>query len=241
MPVIELASIQKIYITGDVQVWALREINLTVEDGEFLSIMGPSGSGKSTLMHVMGCLDRPTAGRYLLDGIDVSDLDDDQLAEVRNQKLGFVFQAYNLLARTTALANVELPLLYSGNGGHRRERAIAALKQVGLEQRAHHLPSQLSGGEQQRVAIARALINHPRILLADEPTGNLDSRAGEEILGVIQALNRQGMTVVVVTHDEHVAAYTRRIVRFLDGRIERDERVSTPLVAKLAGEEGKAL
>ncbi|MFQ6098667.1 MAG: ABC transporter ATP-binding protein [Armatimonadota bacterium] len=231
MALIELEDIHKVYRAGDVDVPALRGVSLTVEEGECLSIMGPSGSGKSTLMHLLGCLDQATRGRYLLDGVEVSRLDDDELAELRNRKLGFVFQAYNLLPRTTALANVELPLLYSRGARDRRARAREALKQVGLEHRAQHVPSQLSGGEQQRVAIARALVNDPRIVLADEPTGNLDSRAGEEILKVLQELNAGGVTIIVVTHDEHVAAHTRRIVDLFDGRVRSDRRVDAPLVA----------
>ncbi len=223
MPVIELRGIEKTYRTGEVLVPVLRGINLVVEEGEYVSIMGPSGSGKSTLMNTLGCLDKPTGGTYLLDGKDVSRLDDDELAAVRNSKLGFVFQSYNLLPRTPAIANVELPLLYSRNGRDRHERARAALDRVGLADRANHLPSQLSGGEQQRVGIARALINEPRILLADEPTGNLDSRTGAGILELLHNLNEQGMTIVMVTHDDHVAHCTKRIVRVLDGVVEKDE------------------
>ncbi len=231
MALIEVTDVHKVYRLGTVEVRALRGVDLTVDEGEFLSIMGPSGSGKSTLMHILGCLDQVTEGRYVLDGIDVSTLDDNELAEVRNDKLGFVFQAYNLLARTSALANVELPLLYAGRGQRGRGRAEATLERVGLAERGRHQPSELSGGEQQRVAIARALINDPRILLGDEPTGNLDSRTGIEILGLLQSLNDAGVTVVIVTHDEHVAAHTHRIIRLLDGEVESDEAVKEHLVA----------
>ncbi|MGQ9729949.1 MAG: ABC transporter ATP-binding protein [Candidatus Zipacnadales bacterium] len=235
MALIELENITKVYRTGSIEVWALAGVSLTIEEGEFVSIMGPSGSGKSTLMHILGCLDPPTRGRYLLEGQDVSRLNDDQLADIRNQKMGFVFQAYNLLPRTSALANVELPLLYGPRKDQRRKRALAALERVGLADRVHHSQSELSGGQQQRVAIARALINNPRILFGDEPTGNLDSRTGHEILGLLQELNASGVTVVIVTHDEEVAAHTRRIVRLFDGRIEADECVSDPRIIEPRG------
>jgi len=233
-PVIQLEGITKIYRMGEVQVHALRGVSLQIERGELLAIMGPSGSGKSTLMNIMGCLDVPTSGTYFLDGRRVDTLSDNELAEVRNRKIGFVFQTFNLLPRTTALRNVELPLIYRGIGaGQRRKRAMAALEAVGLGDRLHHHPSELSGGEQQRVAIARALVSDPAIILADEPTGNLDSASGEEIMAIFQRLNRElGITVVFVTHDRTIAEHTPRILHLHDGRLIREERVPQPRQAR---------
>jgi putative ABC transport system ATP-binding protein len=224
-PVIEVQDLERVYRLGeDVEVRALAGVSLRIARGEFVAIMGSSGSGKSTLMHILGCLDAPTAGRYLLDGVDVRDIAEDDLADLRNRKIGFVFQSFNLVARTTALANVELPLAYAGLGRReRRARAIAALAAVGMEDRLHHLPSELSGGQQQRAAVARAIVTDPAIVLADEPTGNLDSRSTEEILAVFARLNAEGRTVVLITHEGDVAARARRIVRLGDGRVLSDE------------------
>jgi putative ABC transport system ATP-binding protein len=215
----ELENITKVYKAGQTEVPALRGISCRIESGEMVSIVGPSGSGKSTLMNIIGCLDKPTSGRYRLDGTEVSELDDNQLAEIRNKKIGFVFQSFNLLSRTTALANVELPLIYNG-ASDRRQRALQVLDSVGLSHRITHRPSELAGGEQQRVAIARALVNNPSLILADEPTGNLDTKTSQEIMGIFEKLNKQGMTIILVTHEPDIAAYTQRTIKLRDGQIE---------------------
>ena len=227
-PIIELREFKKTYKTGEIEVHAVRGVNLTVQAGEFVAVMGASGSGKSTLMNTIGCLDRPTSGTYLLDGVDVGRLQRDQLADLRNQKIGFVFQGFNLLSRTSASENVELPMLYrrpAVPASEQRRRALESLTKVGLGQRGDHTPNQLSGGQQQRVAIARALVNTPKLLLADEPTGNLDSRTSIEIMGIFQELNRSGMTIVMVTHELDVARYAKRMVVMRDGRIVTDQAV----------------
>jgi len=218
---IQLEGICKVYRAGDVEVRALDEVDLTIAAGELVAIMGPSGSGKSTMMNILGCLDAPTSGRYLLDGVDVSGLGDDELADIRGRKIGFVFQSYNLIARTSAVVNVELPLLYA-RSRTRRQRANAALDEVGLSDRAMHVPSELSGGQQQRVAIARALVTEPAILLADEPTGNLDSTAGTEIAQMLVRLSEAGRTIVLITHEEEIASYAQRVIRLRDGRVVDD-------------------
>ena len=233
-PVIRLEGIEKVYQTGEVAVKAVRGVSLQVLPGEFVAVMGASGSGKSTLMNVIGCLDRPTAGHYRLDGEEVGTLTKSELSRVRNQRLGFVFQGFNLLSRTSALENVELPLLYSPHGHGRRElrrRSLAALERVGLAERAEHHPSQLSGGQQQRVAIARALVNEPALLLADEPTGNLDTRTSLEIMAIFQELNRKGMTILMVTHEPDIAQYCLRQIVMRDGRIISDRPVENRLDA----------
>jgi putative ABC transport system ATP-binding protein len=235
MPVISVRDIKKTYVVGDIEVRALRHVSMDVEAGEFLAVTGPSGSGKSTFMHILGCLDRPTSGQYLLDGNDVSRLSKNDLARIRNHQIGFVFQGFNLLSRTSALENVELPLLYNNSASkaaERKRRAMEALKLVGLEERSHHLPNQLSGGQQQRVAIARALINNPSILLADEPTGNLDTKTSIEVMGVFQQLNRErGITVLLITHERDIAEYGTRVVAFRDGVVKTDEQITKRRVA----------
>jgi len=226
---VRLEDIEKTYRTGEVDVHAVRGVSLEIARGEFVALMGSSGSGKSTLMNILGCLDRPTSGRYFLDGEDVSSLSRDQLADVRNRKLGFVFQNFNLLARTSALENVELPLLYGAgrlSNAQLRDKAERVLEAVGLQGRGDHHPSQLSGGQQQRVAVARALINEPEVLLADEPTGNLDSRTSMELMGIFQDLNEKGITIIMVTHEPDIASYARRNVVMLDGRIVGDRAVT---------------
>ena len=221
---ITLEGITKVYRAGEVEVPALKGVSLHIPEGEFVAIMGPSGSGKSTLMNVIGCLDQPTEGRYILDGYDVSALTDDQLAWIRNRKIGFVFQSFNLIPRVSAAHNVEMPLIYAGDSVQRRERAMAALESVGLLDRAGHLPNELSGGQQQRVAVARALVTDPAILLADEPTGNLDTESSLEILKLLRDLNQQGRTIVLITHEADIAAFAQRVVRLRDGVIVSDER-----------------
>jgi putative ABC transport system ATP-binding protein len=229
--VIDIQEITKMYLMGDIEVHALRGVDLKIYEGEFLSIMGPSGSGKSTLMNILGALDQPTSGSYFLDGVDVSKLPEKELARIRNKKIGFVFQNFNLLKRTTALRQVELPLIYGGTS-NRVKRARAALESVGLGKRLDHLPSELSGGQQQRVAIARALVNEPAMILADEPTGNLDSRSGTEVMQIFQTLNReQNITTVFVTHDPWIARHTNRVIMLRDGKVVADRKVMNPLVA----------
>lgn len=226
MPLIETMEITKVYRLGDIDVNALNGVSSTIEKGEFVAIMGPSGSGKSTFMNILGCLDKPTSGEYLLEGINIGNFQRDELAEVRNKKIGFVFQGFNLLSRTSALENVELPMLYNGmSAKQRRDMAMAALKSVGLGGREDHHPNQLSGGQQQRVAIARALVNNASIIFADEPTGNLDTKTSAEIMGLFAKLNAQSnITIIFVTHEADIAAYSRRIIRFLDGCIVSDEK-----------------
>jgi putative ABC transport system ATP-binding protein len=233
-PVIRLENVFKTYDLGEIQVQALRGVSLQVREGEFVAVMGPSGSGKSTIMNILGCLDRPTKGRYFLDGVDVSRMSKTELARIRNRKLGFVFQQFNLLSRTSALENVELPTVYAGISPEERERrAMESLTRVGLADRAGHHPSQLSGGQQPRVAIARALVNTPSILLADEPTGNLDSRTSVEIMDILQTLNNeQGLTIVLVTHEPDIAQYSKRTMLFRDGKLVRDSFVQDRLLAR---------
>ncbi|MBK5252695.1 MAG: ABC transporter ATP-binding protein [Peptostreptococcaceae bacterium] len=220
---IRIENLCKVYSMGDIEVKALMDVNLRIDNGEFVSVMGPSGSGKSTLMNILGCLDKPTSGKFFLDGEDVSELDDNALAGIRNGKIGFVFQSFNLLPRMTALHNVELPMIYSGIRGEKRiEMAKAALEKVNLSDRIFHQPNELSGGQRQRVAIARSLVNNPSIILADEPTGNLDSKSGEEIMDIFKILNDEGVTILLVTHEKNIAEYSNRIVAFHDGRIVDD-------------------
>ena len=230
-PLIEIEAVTKVYRMGAVEVQALKGVDLRVAEGEFIAIMGASGSGKTTLMNVIGCLDLPSTGRYLLEGVDVRLLNDNQLAAIRNRKIGFVFQSFNLIPRSSAVHNVEMPLIYAGVTGGRRERALAALESVGLGDRARHQPSELSGGQQQRVAIARALVTEPALMLADEPTGNLDSESSVEIMRLLQELNEEGRTVVLITHEGEVAAFARRVVRLKDGLVVRDE----PTIARASG------
>ena len=231
-PVIETRGLGKDYVMGDVVVHALRDATVTIEEGEFVALMGPSGAGKSTFMNLAGCLDRPSSGEYFLKGQNVADMNDNELADIRNKYIGFVFQNFNLLARTSAVKNVELPLMYAG-AKDRTPRAMAALERVGLAQRSHHKPSELSGGQQQRVAIARAIVNDPVLIFGDEPTGNLDSRTSIEIMALFQDLNDQGKTVIIVTHEADIAQCCKRILRFKDGRVVSDEPVTERMDARV--------
>lgn len=231
--IISMKNLGKTYKNGHIEVEALKNANININKEEFVAIMGPSGSGKSTLMNIIGCLDRSTNGEYWLDGVNISSLNEGELAKIRNLKIGFVFQSFNLLPRITALQNVELPMIYAGIGSkERRRRASAALERVGLEERMHHKPNEMSGGQKQRVAIARALVNSPSIILADEPTGNLDSTSSEEIMAVFQDLNREGVTLVLVTHEPDIAEHTKRVLKFRDGFLKSDELVRNPLDAR---------
>jgi putative ABC transport system ATP-binding protein len=224
-PVIEVHDVSKVFDLGQIQVRALRNVSLSIDSGDLVAIMGSSGSGKSTLMNILGCLDVPSSGRYLIDGVDVSEMDEDDLADLRNRKIGFIFQSFNLVPRTSALVNVELPLAYAGmRGAERRHRAERALRSVGMAHRLHHQPSELSGGQQQRVAVARAIVTNPSLILADEPTGNLDSHSTEDVLRIFAALNEQGRTVVLITHEPDVAEQSKRVIRLSDGEIVQDTR-----------------
>ncbi|MEA3286583.1 MAG: ABC transporter ATP-binding protein [Candidatus Marinimicrobia bacterium] len=225
MPLIQVKDLHKIYQMGITEVRALDGVSINIESNEYISIMGPSGSGKSTLMNLIGCLDTPTSGDFFMDGVNVATMTDDELAHIRNKQIGFVFQTFNLLSKSTSLRNVELPLIYNGSikAADRKGMAIAALERVGLGDRTHHKPNELSGGQRQRVAVARALVNDPAIILADEPTGNLDSKTGEEIMALFDDLHEQGNTIILVTHEEHIAAHANRVVRLLDGKIAVDE------------------
>ena len=237
-PLVRLEEVSKVYRMGDVELRALAGVTLDLQPGEFTAIMGASGSGKSTMMNLLGCLDRPTSGRYLLEGREVSGLDNDELASLRNRTIGFVFQSFNLLSRTSALENVELPLLYSGvPAAERRQRAEESLQRVGLGDRIDHHPNQMSGGQQQRVAIARALVNRPRIILADEPTGNLDSRTSEDVMALFQALGQTGITVILVTHEPDIAAYAARVITMRDGQVRSDLRQEPRTARAQAGQE----
>lgn len=239
--IIKISDLGKIYRNGKIEVEALKHVNLSINKGEFVSIMGPSGSGKSTLMNIIGCLDRSSYGVYELDGVNISSLDDVELAKIRNLKIGFVFQSFNLLPRISALQNVELPMIYARvHAKDRRKKAMDALEKVGLLERMHHKPNEMSGGQKQRVAIARALVNSPAILLADEPTGNLDSASGEEIMTVFQDLNKEGVTVVLVTHEPDIAEHTKRVVRFKDGHLVSDVVVENPVDARVVLKAQKA-
>jgi putative ABC transport system ATP-binding protein len=229
--IIRVENLKKVYDTGKIQVEALRNINLAIEKNEYVAIMGASGSGKSTLMNILGCLDRLTEGQYILDDVDVSTLDGNALAEIRNKKIGFVFQAFNLLPRLSALANVELPMVYAGMSySERQKKAKAALERVGLTDRMHHKPNELSGGQKQRVAIARALVNDPAIILADEPTGNLDTKSSEEIMEIFEGLNNEGVTIVMVTHEQDISQHTKRAIVFRDGEIISDKQVENRII-----------
>ncbi|MCT4509847.1 MAG: ABC transporter ATP-binding protein [Tepidibacter sp.] len=227
---IEVKNLEKVYQNGDIKVPALKKISLTIKEGEFVAIMGSSGSGKSTFMNILGCLDKPTSGEYLLDGIPIQDRNEEELSDIRNLKIGFVFQSFNLIPRTSSLKNVELPLLYARKSqSDRREKAISILEKVGLKERIHHMPNELSGGQRQRVAIARALANEPPLILADEPTGNLDTKSGDEVMGIFKKLNDEGVTIVLVTHEPEIAQHCKRVVAFKDGILIKDELVENRL------------